>query len=295
MAKLIRIVTHHGKPEKAAELFAEEEVIAVGWARSGSIAEKTRDEIIQMLIEEGIPNPEWGASQLITFRDEIEMGDIIIAYATKNVVALIGEVSSEYMCNNENKVGDPDGEIDYPNQRKMLWWDKPKNFHRSLLPNDLPELVASRGTIKILDYDIDVNKLREDLDKITLAEASRETILKVTGEDEIKKYLKTHLGELEEGLTLKEVEYGVSVGNIDILAEDKNGLPVVIEVKVEADDSAIGQILGYVQAYNEESRVKQVRGLIVAQDFTERCKKAAKRVNIQLYECRKTFMLRRLD
>ena len=294
MTKLVKVVTHHLEPKKAAELFAAEGVIAVGWVRSEGIAGKTRDEIIQMLIDEEIRNPEWGASQLITFRDEIEKGDIIIAYATGNIVALIGDVTSEYVFNNRNRVGNPKREIDYPNQRKMLWWDKPRNFHRNLLPGDLSESVASRGTIRVLDYDIDIHKLREDLNKVVQAEASRETILEVTGEDEIKKYLKKRLGELEEGLSFKASEYEVSVGNIDILAEDKNGLPVVIEVKVKAGDSAIGQVLGYTKAYEEESGNKQIRGLIIAQGFTERCKKAAKHANIELYKCRKTFKFRRI-
>lgn len=294
MTKLVKVVTHHEIPGRAAELFAVEGVIAVGWARGESIVGKTRDEIIQMLTDEGNSNPEWGASQLITFRDEIEKGDIIIAYAPTNIVALIGEVTSEYKFNNKNRVGDPNGEIDYPNQRKMLWWDKPRNFHRNLLSGDLSNSVASRGTIRILDHAVDVYKLRDGLNKIVLALASREVILEVTGEDEIHKFLKMHLGELEEGLTLKGSEYEVSVGNIDILAEDKNGLPVVIEVKITAGDSAIGQIFGYIQAYEEESGLKQVRGLIVAQSFTERCKKAAEHANIELYECRKTFEFRKI-
>jgi predicted Mrr-cat superfamily restriction endonuclease len=298
MTKLVKVVTHHVNPEKAAELFAKEGIVAVGWIRGESIAGKTRDEIRQMCIDEEIENPEWGASQLIMFRDELEVGDITVAYRTKNIVALVGEVIGEYEFNNENDVGEPEhegGEIDYPNQKKVLWWDKPRNFHRNLLPGDLSETVASRGTIKILDYDVDVSELKEALDKISSIEASREKIIEVTGEDEIKEYLKKRIGDLEEGLTLKKAEYEVSVGSIDILAEDENSSPVVIEVKVKADDSAVGQILGYTQAYEEESESKKVRSVIVAQEFTERCKKAAKRAGIKLAECRKTFTFKKID
>ncbi|MEM2175604.1 MAG: endonuclease NucS [Candidatus Micrarchaeia archaeon] len=98
-----------------------------------------------------------------------------------------------------------------------------------------------------------------------------------------------NISDLEEGLTFKREEYEVSVGSIDILAEDKNRLPVIIEVKVKGDDSAIGQILGYIHAYKEEHKIEKVRGIIVAQDFTERCKKAAKEAGIKLYKCRKVF------
>ena len=198
-----------------------------------------------------------------------------------------------YNFNNKNEVGDPKGEISYPNQRKVEWWKSPRNFHRNLLPGDLKNLVASRGTIKILEYDLDVQKFSESLQKIAETVAGKELIAEVTGEDEIHEYLVNHLGELEEGLTFKESEYGISVGSIDILAEDRNGLPVIIEVKVRADDSTIGQLLGYIQAYEEESGIK-ARGFIVAESFTERCKKAAKRASIELYECRKMFKFRRM-
>jgi len=299
MVKLVKIVTHHINPERAAELFAEEEVVAVGWLRSGSMAGKTSDEIKQILIEEeASDSPDWGASQLTMFRDEIEVGDIVIAYRTKNMVALLGEVIGEYEFNNKNKVGKPEqegGEIDYPNQRKMRWWDKPRNFRRDLLPGDLPEMVASRGTIRILDYDVDADKLKEELNRIPLVMADHEKILEVTGEDEIKAYLKARPSDLEEDFTIREVEYGVSVGNVDFLAEDKNRSPAIVEVKVRANDSAVGQILGYIQAYEEESQVKQIRGIIVAQEFTERCKKAAQRANIELYECKKTFTFKKIN
>jgi len=298
LAKLVRVVTHHENPERAAELFSEEEVVAVGWIRAGSIAGKTREEIRQMLIEEGFENPDWGASQLIMFRDEIEVGDVVIAYRTKNIVALVGDVVDEYEFNNKNNVGRPEqegGEIDYPNQKRVHWWDKPRNFHRNLLPGDLSETVAARGTIKILDYDVDINKLKETLNSISGIEASREKVLEVTGEDEIIEYLKRHISGLEEGLIVKKAEYEVSVGSIDILAEDRNGLPVVIEVKVQASDSAVGQILGNTQAYEEECKAEQVRGIIVAKEFTERCKKAANRAGIKLCQCIKTFTFRTVD
>lgn len=294
----MKIVTHHEEPERAADLFAEEGVAAIGWIREGSIAGKTKEEIEEMLVNEGFDPPEFAARQLITFRDEIKEQDIVIAYRTKNIVALIGEVTHEYEFNPKNKVGKPEsegGEIDYPNQVTVRWWETPRNFHRNLLPGDLSETVASRGTIRILDYDVDVDKLKEALNLISSAEASQETILEVAGEDEISAYLKQHVGDLEEGLVFKEAEYGVSVGSIDILAEDKTGSPVVIEIKVKADDSAVGQVLGYMQAYREELGTKQVRGLIVAQEFSERSMKAAKQAGIKLYRCRKSFTFQAIN
>jgi predicted Mrr-cat superfamily restriction endonuclease len=170
MAKLVKVVTHHENPQRAAELFAEEGVVAVGWSETGSIAGKNMGEIIQKLFEVGYDNPEWGACQLIEFREGIEVGDVIIAYSTKNIVALVGEVIGEYEFNEENKTGKPEdkgGEIGYSHQRKVRWWDKPRNFHRKLLSNNFSKKVALRGAIKILDYDVDVNKLKQQLSYVS--------------------------------------------------------------------------------------------------------------------------------
>jgi MoxR-like ATPase len=169
MVKLVRIVTHHDNPERAAELFAEERVVAVGWLRSGSISGKTVDEIEKMLINEGWDPPSYPRSQLIKFRDEIKKGDIIVAYKKRNVVALIGEViDGRFKFNNRNKMGlpkDKGGEIDYPNQKEVKWWDKPRDFHRNLLPGNLSKMVIERRTIKILDYNVDVKNFIARLKK----------------------------------------------------------------------------------------------------------------------------------
>jgi RecB family endonuclease NucS len=65
------------------------------------------------------------------------------------------------------------------------------------------------------------------------------------------------------------------VGRIDITAEDKNGSIVVIEIIAGiASHDAIGQILAYMGAiFNGE---KQVRGILIARDFTKKALFSAK-------------------
>jgi len=286
--KIARIVTHHKNPERAAELYAEQGVVAVGFD-VGDPTGKSRDELKELFIN------EWGMSEgeaaaatasLLRFRDEIDIGDIVLAYKRHGIVALVGEIIGAHEYNVKNVIGDPEGEIRYPNQRKVKWRDQPRNFDRSYLPEDLSERIALPGTIHVFDYDF--GKLKESLDRVP-SEEVQERVVEVTDEDEIKSYLRRNPHDLEEGLTIIEPEHEVSVGAVDFLAKDNRGTDTLVEVKVEAKDDVVGQILGYMQAYKEEKGAKEIRGIVVAEQFTERCKKAFKGLNVTLYQCKKRF------
>ncbi len=73
------------------------------------------------------------------------------------------------------------------------------------------------------------------------------------------------------------VEYHTPVGNIDILAEDRDGGLVIIELKVRrGPDAVVGQILrykGWVKRHLAEGR--PVRGIIIAQHMSDRVQYAA--------------------
>jgi 5-methylcytosine-specific restriction endonuclease McrBC GTP-binding regulatory subunit McrB len=166
--KIIKIVTHHENPARAADLFYQEGVVAVGWTEFGDITNLTKEQIME------ISQKKWrrtetesltDAVQLIRFRDEIQKGDIIIAYRKNNIVAMIGEVVGDYYFDDKNVVGDPDGEVGYANQRKVKWWKEPRNFDRSHLPAPLNEKVALPGTILTIAGNYDKNKLIEHLKK----------------------------------------------------------------------------------------------------------------------------------
>ncbi len=93
--KLVKIVTHHEFPERAAELFAEEGVVALGWRKVGDLTGKSREEI------KSIAKKKWNADErkaardaykLAMFRDDVKKRDIVFAYQRNNTVALAGEV-----------------------------------------------------------------------------------------------------------------------------------------------------------------------------------------------------------
>lgn len=90
--KLAKIVTHHENPKLAAELFAKEGVVAVGWGDFGNLEGLTYDEVKQIskkLLKRTESESAKDASQLVMFRDGISVGDIVFAYEGSNRVALV--------------------------------------------------------------------------------------------------------------------------------------------------------------------------------------------------------------
>ena len=104
-------------------------------------------------------------------------------------------------------------------------------------------------------------------------------------ERDLQQALRRNIGSLEPGLTIvdgggeRKVEFG---GLIDILAKDRSGGTVVIELKAgRADRNAIGQILSYIGELMEEAT--PVRGILVAAEFSPRAIAAARAApNIRL-------------
>jgi hypothetical protein len=102
-------------------------------------------------------------------------------------------------------------------------------------------------------------------------------------EDHLREYLVQYLDVIEGGLQLfvddEEtigVEYPTPIGRIDILAVDKKGGLVVIELKVgRGPDAVCGQIMrykGWVKRHLANG--KRVRGCIIAQHILDRIRYA---------------------
>lgn len=87
-------------------------------------------------------------------------------------------------------------------------------------------------------------------------------------------------------------EKAVETGLIDILAQDKTGANVVIELKVGTTPaSAITQLLGYMADIRDEFPDTPVRGILVAADFDKRSIAAASMIpNLQLVRYRFNFI-----
>jgi DNA-binding CsgD family transcriptional regulator len=97
-------------------------------------------------------------------------------------------------------------------------------------------------------------------------------------ERDLQAALRRNIAQLEPGLTIvdgdreRRVESG---GRIDILAKDRSGGMVVIELKAgRADRDAVGQILAYMGELMDEAA--SVRGILVAAEFSPRSIAAAR-------------------
>ena len=123
-------------------------------------------------------------------------------------------------------------------------------------------------------------------------EASTKFVL----EEQLRDYLADNLTILETGLSLWPVENGDAVEfqvdeqgpseEIDILAKDRGGLPVVIELKVSrGHERTVGQALYYRARIKQRFGSGKVRIFIVAAEITPELRAAASEVSdIHLFE-----------
>lgn len=123
-------------------------------------------------------------------------------------------------------------------------------------------------------------------------------------EADLRDYLARNLGLIEPGLRLYQdedirgIEYPVGGRFIDILAVDKDGGFVVIELKVSRGyDRVIGQLFRYVGwiRQNLAEPGQRVRGVIVAREISQDLKLAcAEAGNVGLFEYKLSISLSKL-
>lgn len=115
-------------------------------------------------------------------------------------------------------------------------------------------------------------------------------------EEQLRDYLAENLGILEPSLSLWPVENGDAVEfqvdeqgpsrRIDILAKDRAGLPVVIELKVSrGHEKTVGQALYYRARVKQRFGAQRVRIFIVAAEISPELRAAASEVSdVLLFE-----------
>ncbi len=124
-------------------------------------------------------------------------------------------------------------------------------------------------------------------------------------ETHLRDYLAANLNKIEEGLDLyvdddgnAGVEYVTPVGRIDILATDRNGDFLVVELKASRGaDAACGQLLrykGWVRQHLADG--KKVRGIIIANRISDRIRYAVGEVeDVELMEYTLDVTLKRVE
>jgi hypothetical protein len=130
----------------------------------------------------------------------------------------------------------------------------------------------------------------------TTTEDETEAGTKFALEEQLRDYLAENLGILEPGLSLWPVEDGDAVEfqvdeqgpsrRIDILAKDRGGLPVVIELKVSrGHEKTVGQALYYRARIKQRFGAERVRIFVVAAEISRELRAAASEVSdVLLFE-----------
>lgn len=290
-----RIVAGHEKQELYADEFLKTEVVAVGWGKVGDISDLTAEQLQAECEKYDYENPTEAKNVLLRFRDKIKVGDPVIAYKSPNTVIAIGRiVGDKYFYNDKDYLGSLK-ELAYPHKWKVNWKEKPRMFDRNFLPDDFSSLVSIPGTFKTLKYDF--STIEEELDKVP-EETKKQKVLEVESEEQMRLYFKNNVKQIEPDLTIID-ERDTSVGQADILAKE-NDVWVVIELKRNASDSSVGQLLGYMSAIKEDKNTDRIRGIIIAESISDRVKKAIDLLNtlnlkISLYTCELKFVTKKAE
>jgi hypothetical protein len=112
-------------------------------------------------------------------------------------------------------------------------------------------------------------------------------------EQDLHAAIRKNISQLENGLVVEDggKEFQVESGFIDILARDKSGRWVVIELKAgTAKPESIAQILGYMACLSDVKNKAETRGILIAADFVPRVRHAARAVSsLELQKYRYNF------
>ncbi|HUB19678.1 MAG TPA: endonuclease NucS domain-containing protein [Acidobacteriaceae bacterium] len=142
-----------------------------------------------------------------------------------------------------------------------------------------------------------------ELGQKTVAELAEQASAEFAYETHLRDYLAKNLGLLEPGLSLwtgsgsDSVEFAVEGRRIDILAKDKTGVPVVIELKVSrGHERTVGQALYYRGKLKKILGVAKVRILIVAGDITDELRIASEEVqDVELFTYELSMQVHRIS
>lgn len=185
------------------------------------------------------------------------------------------------------------------------WADRFPSIYLIQGPGD----IKTAAELVLRSHERELATVREGLEGVEGAETNvpgREASgFAVSLERDLEDYLEHQLDELEPGLKLYRDgetsgrQFSTDAGRIDLLATDKSGAFVAIEVKAgRAERDVLGQILTYVNSIREHPAGGQpVRGIIVASDFAPVLLPTTRDLSpkVTLYRYWTEFRFRRLD
>jgi len=201
----------------------------------------------------------------LTYPDYIKVLNNKITLAKRRM----NEVISIIKEHNENAVY-----VDFENEKD--WFSFYGDFAKdSSYPNALNYYEDKTNIHKSLEIFRDAQKRN----LIPLEEKEEDYIEARIKEKMLEDFLEFKLAELEQGLVLVKRQYPTLVGPIDILAKDKDGNYVVIELKKgRSSDRVFGQITRYI-GWIKENLNPNVRGIVVGSPIEDKLVYSRKGLN----------------
>lgn len=139
--------------------------------------------------------------------------------------------------------------------------------------NDVPERVIRACATKSADV-LEVTLYRVYSDESY--DLGEDPGLKKEGvEDHLQRYLAQQIERIGEGATLVRREYPTAIGPVDIMAIDKDGTHVAIEIKRNGGIDGVEQLTRYVKLLNKDPLLAPVRGMFAAQTITPQARTLA--------------------
>jgi hypothetical protein len=168
---------------------------------------------------------------------------------------------------------------------KILWYEKSNKTYRLRLPTD----PTNEDQVAIADV--------ESEEEIEFQAGSTFAL-----EAHLRDYLARNLTILEKGLRLwsdspPSVEYSIDNRRIDILAKDRDGVPVVVELKLSrGHERTLGQALYYRGKLKQVLKVSRVRIIMVAAEITDELRIASIEVtDVDVFSYRLTMQVQKID
>jgi RecB family endonuclease NucS len=168
---------------------------------------------------------------------------------------------------------------------KILWYEKSNKTYRLLLPTD----PANQSEVRLTEVESD-EEVEFQADSTFALEAH------------LRDYLARNLTILEKGLRLwndspPSVEYSIDNRRIDILAKDRDGVPVVVELKLsKGHERTLGQALYYRGKLKQVLKVSRIRIIMVAAEITEELRIASIEVtDVDVFSYRLTMQVEKVD
>lgn len=136
-----------GESSRHARRFADHDIVAVGWPTTEGLQDLTgmsAGEIRACLDRDPtIAAAAQDAAELLAFRDELAVGDIVVTPDAQTAEVLFGEVTGGY------EYRDPSPAEDFKHVRQVRWYGR---IDRQLLPVDLEAETRWRRTIRRLKH-----------------------------------------------------------------------------------------------------------------------------------------------